>query len=325
MMAALLLLALVQAPDTGRVLYRAWCSSCHGEDGRGVSRSMTQLEVPAADLANCRISSAEPEDRWVGIVRDGGDAYGLSMDMPAFGEHADDLQLRQIVRYTRDLCGDHRWPPGELNFPRGFSTEKAFPENEIVLVAQGREQRLIYERRFGPRLQLEGIVSTVLDGGSAFGGVTAAGKYNVWHSLRHRALASVGLEATPPWGRQAEWEIEPFLAAGISTASGWILQAEGLAIWEEGAGVAAFQLGGGLGLERGRVVPMVEGRWRTFRNGVPAVVTVYPQMWVQLSRLGHVAASLGVEVPVRPAGSGDARIIAFLLWDFGDGGLTRGW
>jgi len=191
--------ALTQAvPDTGGALYRAWCGACHGAEGRGESKLSTRLEVPAADLADCKISSAEPEDRWLAIVRDGGASVGLSMDMPAYGEHASEDDLRAIVRYTRSLCGDPRWPPGELNFPRGFLTEKAFPENEVVIETRGREQEFIYERRLGPRLQLEGVARTVFDGGDVFGGFTAAAKYNVWHSVGSGALLSAGLEVTPP-------------------------------------------------------------------------------------------------------------------------------
>src|SRR2546427_5987928 len=144
----LLLVALaLQAPaDTGRMLYGAWCSSCHGADGRGVSKLMTKLEVPAADLAACANSTAETEERWVRTVRDGGAALGLSVDMPAFGENASLEQIRAIVRYTRSLCTERAWPPGELNFPRAFLSEKAFPENELVLVEHAREQEIIYEK-----------------------------------------------------------------------------------------------------------------------------------------------------------------------------------
>jgi hypothetical protein len=54
-------------------------------------------------------------------------------------------------------------------------------------------------------------------------------------------------------------------------------------------------------------------------------LTLAPQVWVQLSRLGHVAASVGIDVPVAGPGPRDARLIAFILWDFGDGGLLTGW
>lgn len=54
------------------------------------------------------------------------------------------------------------WPLGDLNFPRAFFTEKAFPGNEAVwetnIATEGAQavgNELIYERRFGARNQIE--------------------------------------------------------------------------------------------------------------------------------------------------------------------------
>lgn len=318
-------LALAAQADTGAVLYRAWCSSCHGADGRGGSKASVRLEVPAADLADCATSSAEPEERWLAIVRDGGASVGLSMDMPAYGEAATPDQLRAVVRYIRSLCGEPGWPPGELNFPRPFLAEKAFPENEVVVEARGRGQELIYERRLGRRLQIEGALRTRADSAGGFDGLTAAFKYNLWHSLPRHALASAGLEITPPVGRSALWEVEPYLAYGWNPGGrGTLIQGELLAPWEESEGFTGADLRLGLGQQVGRIVPMLEAGWTIPREGRPAL-DLLPQLWVQLSRLGHVAASMGVDLPVAGPDPRRARLIAFLLWDYGDGPLRRGW
>ncbi len=325
MLIAAVALAALAGPapgDTGAVLYAKWCSSCHGTDARGVSRATTRLAVPAANLAECSVSTAETEDQWVGVVRDGGQAYGLSLDMPAFGEAASTEQLTAIVRYVRALCTDPAWPPGELNFPRSFAAEKAFPENELVLVNHDREQTLIYEKRIGPRAQIEAIVRSELDGGSVFGGATAALKYNVWHGRARLALASLGLEVTPAVGRQAEWEVEPYLAFGANPGGATPIQGEFLATFEDGFGGVTLNLGAGR--EAGRFVPMVEGSWSIPRQGQQEFALI-PQVWVQLSRLGHVAASLGAEIPVAGPQPRTAKLVAFVLWDFGDAALTAGW
>lgn len=51
-------------------------------------------------------------------------------------------------------------------------------------------------------------------------------------------------------------------------------------------------------------------------------------MWLEtskpLNRLGHVIASVGVQVPVLPHGD-TWRLEAYLLWDFGDGPVWVGW
>lgn len=327
MAAAVMALGLgLQAPaDTGATLYRAWCGSCHGEAGDGTSKATVRLEVPAANLAQCATSTAEPEERWVAIVRDGGASVGLSIDMPAFGDAATPEQLQALVRYVRSLCREPGWPPGELNLPRPFLVEKAFPENEVVVEAHGRGQELIYERRIGRRLQVEGAARTLATSGGGFDGVTGALKYNVWHSLAPRALASVGLEVTPPLGLQPNWEVEPFFAYGANPGGGaTIIQGEFIAPWEETEGVVGAELRLGVGQQLGRIVPMLEAGWSVPRDGQQALA-LFPQVWVQLSRPGHVAASAGVELPVAGPDPFTARLVAFVLWDFGDGPLNRGW
>src|SRR6266487_867659 len=155
------LAAQAPADSDGAALYQAWCSKCHGADGRGRAAATTRLAVPPADLQECKASTAETEQRWIGIVTQGRAAFGLSLDMPAFGEAGTQAQIRAVVRYARSLCGEPGWPPGELNFQRPFLVEKAFPENEWVVTAARREQALVYERRFGKRLQLEGEAALV--------------------------------------------------------------------------------------------------------------------------------------------------------------------
>jgi mono/diheme cytochrome c family protein len=322
---ALAVLLAVQTPDSGAALFQAWCRSCHGADGRGTPAASTRLEVPPADLQDCKGSTAEPEQRWVGIVTQGGAAFGLSLDMPAFGDAATPQQIRAVVRYARSLCGEVGWPPGELNFPRAFLAEKAFPEDEVVITDEARGQELIYEHRLGRRVQLEASGRSAFDGApNSFDGVTGALKYNLWYSLERRALASLGLEVTPPLGRQALWEVEPFFAFGASPAPALYVQGQIVSTWQEAAGVAAFDYRLGVGRQIGRVVPMVEAGWVVPAGG-PRTLSFYPQLWVRLSRLGHVAGSLGAELPAVGPEPRRPRLIAFLLWDYGDAGLGRGW
>jgi hypothetical protein len=54
--------------------------------------------------------------------------------------------------------------------------------------------------------------------------------------------------------------------------------------------------------------------------------SVIPQVHFALSKRGHVAVNVGVEVPL--AGARDDyryRLHAFLLWDMADGGFWEGW
>jgi len=328
----LVLAVLIQAPaappsspDSGARLYQAWCRSCHGAAGTGISSSTVRLEVPAANLADCKGSTAEPERRWIGVVRSGGAAFGLSLDMPAFGEAATLEQIRMVVHYIKSLCGEPGWPPGALNFPRPFLVEKAFPEDEWVVTDEARGQHLVYERRLGKRFQLEAEGRSAFDGaGNHFDGVTAALKYNFWYDADRRALTTLGTEVTPPLGRATKWEVEPFLAFGANPAAALFVQGEITAAFAEAEGFTDFNYRLGVGRQVGRVVPMVEAGWVVPTRGA-RTLTLYPQLWVQLSRLGHVAASLGAALPAVGPQPRHPRLIAFVLWDFGDAPLRRGW
>src|SRR5258705_40369 len=129
----------------GAGLDGAGCARGQGAGARGTPVASVRTDVRPADLASCPASSAETEDQWVGIVTQGGAAFGLSLDMPAYGDAGTPEQIRAVVRYVRSLCRERGWPPGELNFPRAFLAEKAYPENELVVTAEGRGQELIYE------------------------------------------------------------------------------------------------------------------------------------------------------------------------------------
>ena len=322
---AILAAVALQSPDSGAELYHAWCAACHGQDARGTPAASVRTTVPPADLASCAASTPEPAVRWRGVVARGGAAYGLSLDMPAFGEAATPEQIRWVVRYVRSLCGSAAWPPGELNFPRGFLVEKAFPENEVVLVNHDREQNYIFERRFGARFQIEAEARTAFDGApNSFDGASLAGKLDLWHSPQALAITTLGLEATPPLGRQDRWEVEPFLAFGWSPQEVVTVQGQIVGTWEEQAGIAGFEYRLGVAKDFGRVIPMVEAGWVVPRQGDHAL-SFYPQLWMQLSRLGHVAGSIGAELPAVGPEPRRPKLIAFLLWDFGDAGLFKGW
>jgi hypothetical protein len=68
------------------------------------------------------------------VIVHGGPSRGLSQIMPAFGDPLTDGQMNDVIAYMRGFCKNvHRYPLGELNLPRALVTEKAFPENEIVV------------------------------------------------------------------------------------------------------------------------------------------------------------------------------------------------
>lgn len=53
-------------------------------------------------------------------------------------------------------------------------------------------------------------------------------------------------------------------------------------------------------------------------------MSLLPQVQLAMSRRGHVALNLGIEVPLTDAAH-DFRVHAFLLWDMVDGVVWEGW
>src|SRR6185503_14287737 len=125
--------SVLEAGARGDGIYQAACVTCHGADGRGAPRASVGFDTPLPDFTDCAFTTAEADVDWQAVVHEGGRVRGLSRRMPAFGDALSRSQITAVVGYIRRFCGDDRWPRGDLNFPRAFFTEKAFPENEVVL------------------------------------------------------------------------------------------------------------------------------------------------------------------------------------------------
>ena len=126
-------------------------------------------------------------------------------------------------------------------------------------------------------------------------------------------------------------ELQTYLAYGKVLSDDWIFQSSlRLKFPFEGASDGEAELAG--------IVHWVHSPWprRVFlalevtttnpfrsRNG-DLEWTALPQVRVGLTRGGHVALMLGVEVPLSDQ-TWDTRAYVKLLWDFADGGFFKGW
>lgn len=112
---------------TGRAVYLAACSTCHGADGRGGPPSLMGFSTPVPDFTDCDFAAREPDSDWIGIAYEGGPSRGFSEFMPAFAGALTVDQVELAVSHIRSYCADSRWPRGELNLPRALITGKATP------------------------------------------------------------------------------------------------------------------------------------------------------------------------------------------------------
>src|SRR5258708_7596997 len=127
-----------KSPDAknGKKVYDGGCIACHGSEGNGGRMASTVFARPDTfpDFTDCAGTRSEPNGNWKGVIVHGGPSRGLSQIMPAFGDLLTDEEINDVIAYMRGFCKNvHHYPLGALNLPRALVTEKAFPENEIVV------------------------------------------------------------------------------------------------------------------------------------------------------------------------------------------------
>jgi mono/diheme cytochrome c family protein len=342
-----------QPPNrTGDEVYRAACATCHGPDGKGAARAVVGFAVPLPDFTNCAFATAEPDPDWHAVVNRGGPIRGLDRHMPAFGDALSPEDIALAIDHVRTFCADTNWPRGDLNLPRAFFTEKAFPENEAVWtigIAAGDDgeiaNQLIYERRLGARNQIE-LTAPILfrqtDAGSwarGLGDVAVAFKRTLHASMPHGRIASAGLEVGFPTGSDSRGlgsghsVVEPFAMWGQLFPRNVFLQVQGgaeLPIDSSTAEREAYlrsSLGttiaqdGGMGRAWS---PQVEVLWARAQGGA-SEWDVVPQIQVTLSKLQHVSVAAGLRIPITERDERPSQLLVYLLWDWFDGGFLEFW
>ena len=344
-----------------RTLFHAACAGCHGDDGAGGVQAELGFTPPATfpDFSDCSQATPEQDLAWRAMIRNGGPARGFSQIMPAFGDALDDTQIAALVRHLRSFCVEPGWPRGELNVPRALLTEKAFPEDEFVLSVGADAHRpravdgeLGYEHRLGRVAQLEiAVPFSSLPGSAGVRetgiGDVAVGLKRVLHSryddttMRGSIFAIQG-EVSLPTGSTKRG-----LSSGttIFTVFGaydqllprrMFLQVQGgLDVPTDSShGDATAFLHSALGFsiaERGvgrTWTPMIElAGERPISAGSHGETAwdVAPGVQVTLSARQHVRMALAWLKPLTQRAERDSRLLAYVLWDWADGGLLEGW
>lgn len=339
---------------TAGEVYAASCAACHGADGRGAPPSVVGFEEPLPDFTDCSFATREPDSDWSSVVHRGGPARAFSPMMPAFGDALSPAEIQLALDHLRTFCPDPAWPRGELNLPRAIYTEKAFPEDEAVytvdVAVEGDgavDNELVYEHRLGARNQIELVVPfgwverpAPEDGWTGgLGDVAVGGKRALYHSLERGSIFSVAAEIILPTGDEEaglggdHWTFEPFLAFGQILPADSFLHVQGgaeLPLESDADDEAFLRLALGKRFKQagsGRVwAPIVEllGS-RELVSGAETHWDAVPEIHVSLSTRQHVLANLGARIPLDDTAERDTRIVAYILWDWFDGGLFEGW
>jgi len=344
-------------PDAkkGEVLYKSGCIACHGGTGKGAPQTTIEFQLPDTfpDFTRCDQTTAETNLAYKDVVVHGGPSRGLSQIMPAFGELLTSEQIDDVLAYMREFCTDKRWPRGELNLPRALVTEKAYPEDEVVIStamkvtgAPGLTTDIIHEQRFGMNNQIEIDVPVNSQDqnhawDSGLGDITFAVKRVMFSNLHSGSILALQGGVLAPTGDSKRGfgngttTFEPFAAFDQLFPTNTFLQFQFGAdlphrtditpqslFWRAAIGQT---LAGDHRLGR-MWSPMVEFlAVRDLKDGAKTNWDVLPEMQVTISARQHVRFDLGVRNPVTNTAGRDKQLVFYLLWDWADGKLWEGW
>ncbi len=86
--------------DQGKKSFFRFCASCHGAEGKGDGPAAEGLKVKPPDL---RTTRSKDDAYLFQVIKEGGEAVGLSPAMLAWGEALSDQQIKEVIAYIRTL------------------------------------------------------------------------------------------------------------------------------------------------------------------------------------------------------------------------------
>lgn len=96
--------ATAQNREEGKKIYVAYCTACHGENGKGDGMAAQSLPVRPADHTNGAVMNQLSDQFLVDLISKGGSAVGKSSFMPAWGSSLKEKEIRDIVAYLRAIA-----------------------------------------------------------------------------------------------------------------------------------------------------------------------------------------------------------------------------
>jgi mono/diheme cytochrome c family protein len=334
-----------ESPLTGKQLFVRHCARCHTTSGRGLPVAhplRANFEAPPADFSDPLFNSMEPAGDWFLVVKHGGASMGLSPQMPAHGGRMSDGEIEAVIAHLASFAETSGFPPGELNFTRSVRTIKAFPETELLLLGRYEEPEgdgptawrstLYHARRLGRRWQGEAKLSRLGEQGTSEEYEAELGVKWAFHHRGHGLLLAAGTDVEFPLHAGGHTTVVPYFSHATPLGARFTLQGtlrshlpssgvrDGDVELSEVVHWLSTEWPRGIfpGLELTVVAPFeTEDRWRA---------SLIPQLHLALSKRGHVALNIGLELPLAGARSGYGyRLHTFLLWDMADGGFWLGW
>ena len=346
---------------TGKDVYFAACVACHGTRGQGADPTMLGFDPGPPDFTDCKFTSRERTSDWTGIATYGGPIKGFSAMMPAFGEALSREQINDVVAFVKEFCPESGWPPGEFNLPTALNTGKAFPEDEIRTSVSGSTEdpvsikgKLLIAARVAARHQIEAILPVEAyrfddesedDSGRRWGkgggDIGVAWKSVLWLSRSAGNIGGVSCDVFFPTGNRGDGigtgtvMFEPALRIGQIIPRVGFLQLQGgaelFADTERHNNVVFWRAVFGRTFKKGGVgrafSPMIEvlGEKELSEESPEAEWSLVPQFQLALSKRQHIRIGTGLVIPATDSDTRPMDLMAYLIWDWYDGGFTEGW
>ena len=339
----------------GKRIYQSACVACHGSDGRGGEPSTTVFERPDSfpDFTRCDQTTAELDIAYKAVITNGGPYRGFAQVMPSFGEALSSQDIDKVISYLRSFCHGKGWPRGELNLPRALVTEKAYPEDEVVISTSANATggpsvsgHVIHEQRFGVKNQIEVDVPLTFQDQNHiwYGGVgdtTLGIKRVMFSSLRSGSILSLQGSVLLPTGNRSRGfgsgttTFETFAAFDQLFRSNTFIQTQlgadlprhtqiaPQSIFFNTAFGQSFASDHGMGRLWSPMVEFIADR--DLVDGAKTDWDILPQMQVTISHRQHIRGDLGVRVPMTNTAGRSIQLEFYLLWDWQDGKITEGW
>jgi len=93
----------VHAQDAS-LLYKVYCSRCHGSEGHGDGADAGTIKASPRNFTDCKLMKTISDDTMFIAIKDGGTAVNLPNDMPSWSAGLSDDQIHMLMKYIRDFC-----------------------------------------------------------------------------------------------------------------------------------------------------------------------------------------------------------------------------
>jgi mono/diheme cytochrome c family protein len=87
----------------GRVLYRRYCTVCHGAEGKGDGFNAFNLDPKPRDLSDKQYMSAFSDERLFQTIDLGGRGMNKSPSMPSWGGRLNRQEISYVIAYVKSM------------------------------------------------------------------------------------------------------------------------------------------------------------------------------------------------------------------------------